>query len=149
MLRIYQGTDEYHEKVQSVKEFINFHHLPKSLANRLQESFQHSWSYTNGIDMNTVSIVPLRIHHEFDGGIEKYVPRITDWHHEACRVMPNGDREGSIFLSEPHMNDGFFLLLINFHHLPKSLANRLQESFQHSWSYTNGIDMNIVSFVPL
>ena len=56
MLRLYQGTDEYHEKVQSIKEFINFHHLPKSLANRLQESFQHTWSYTNGIDMNTVSL---------------------------------------------------------------------------------------------
>ena len=22
-----------------------------------------------------------------------YVPRITDWHHESCRVMTNGDRE--------------------------------------------------------
>ncbi|KAH3873160.1 hypothetical protein DPMN_036387 [Dreissena polymorpha] len=54
MLRIYQGTDEYHEKVQSIKDFINFHHLPKNLATRLQESFQHAWSYTNGIDMNSV-----------------------------------------------------------------------------------------------
>lgn len=54
MMRVYQGTDEYHEKVQSIKEFINFHHLPKNLANRLQESFQHTWAYTNGIDMNTV-----------------------------------------------------------------------------------------------
>jgi hypothetical protein len=56
MLRVYQGSDEFHEKVQSIKEFINFHHLPKNLATRLQESFQHSWSYTNGIDMNNVSI---------------------------------------------------------------------------------------------
>ena len=56
MLRLYQGTDEYHEKMQSIKEFINFHHLPKNLASRLQESFQHTWSYTNGIDMNTVSL---------------------------------------------------------------------------------------------
>ncbi|BFZ26111.1 hypothetical protein BsWGS_29150 [Bradybaena similaris] len=54
MLRVYQGSDEYHEKVQSVKEFVNFHHIPKALASRLQESFQHSWSYTNGIDMNNV-----------------------------------------------------------------------------------------------
>ncbi|WAR17132.1 KCNH7-like protein, partial [Mya arenaria] len=53
MMRVYQGTDEYHEKTQSIKEFINFHHLPKNLAARLQESFQHAWSYTNGIDMNT------------------------------------------------------------------------------------------------
>ncbi|KAL3887064.1 hypothetical protein ACJMK2_027196 [Sinanodonta woodiana] len=54
MLRVYQGSDEYHEKAQSVKEFINFHQIPKTLATRLQESFQHAWSYTNGIDMNTV-----------------------------------------------------------------------------------------------
>lgn len=54
MLRIYQGTDEYHEKMQSIKDFINFHHLPKHLANRLQESFTHAWSYTKGIDMNAV-----------------------------------------------------------------------------------------------
>lgn len=59
MMRVYQGTDEYHEKMQSIKEFINFHHLPKNLANRLQESFQHSWAYTNGIDMNTVGIQTL------------------------------------------------------------------------------------------
>jgi len=54
MLRIYQGTDEYHEKMQSIKDFINFHHLPKHLASRLQESFSHAWTYTNGIDMNSV-----------------------------------------------------------------------------------------------
>ena len=50
----------------------------------------------------------IRIHHECEGGIEKFVPRITDWHHEACQVMTNGDCEGSIFLSHPHTNDGFF-----------------------------------------
>ncbi|XP_060603869.1 potassium voltage-gated channel subfamily H member 7-like isoform X2 [Ruditapes philippinarum] len=54
MLRIYQGTDEYHEKMQSIKDFINFHHLPKHLANRLQESYTHAWAYTKGIDMNSV-----------------------------------------------------------------------------------------------
>ena len=53
----------------------------------------------------------IRIHHECEGGIEKSVPKITDWHHEACRVMKNGDREGRIFLSHPHMNNGFFFLL--------------------------------------
>ncbi|XP_025079540.1 potassium voltage-gated channel subfamily H member 7-like [Pomacea canaliculata] len=54
MLRVYQGSDEYHEKVQSVKDFVNFHHIPKTLASRLQESFQHTWTYTKGIDMNNV-----------------------------------------------------------------------------------------------
>ena len=56
MLRLYQGTEEYHEMQTSIKEFINFHHIPKPLATRLIESHQHNWSYTNGIDMNSVSI---------------------------------------------------------------------------------------------
>ncbi|KAL8622334.1 hypothetical protein ACOMHN_043338 [Nucella lapillus] len=54
MLRMYQGSDELHEKLQSVKDFVTFHHIPKTLASRLQESFQHNWAYTNGIDMNNV-----------------------------------------------------------------------------------------------
>ena len=53
----------------------------------------------------------IRIHHECEGRIEKYVPRIAVWHHEACRVMTNGDLEGQIFLSYPHTNNGFFFLL--------------------------------------
>ena len=40
------------------------------------------------------------------------MPRITVWHHEACRVMTNGDPEGWIFLSHPYTNNGFFFLLI-------------------------------------
>ena len=43
--------------------------------------------------------------------MEKSVLRIIVWHHEACRVMANGDREGQIFLSHPHTNNGLFFLL--------------------------------------
>ena len=39
----------------------------------------------------------IRIYHEYEGGIDKSVPRITDWHHEASRVMTIGDREGTDF----------------------------------------------------
>ena len=53
----------------------------------------------------------IRIHHEYQGGIEKSVPRITNWHHEACQVMTNGYREGRIFLSHPNTNNGLFFLL--------------------------------------
>ena len=52
-----------------------------------------------------------RIYHKCEGGIKKSVPRITDWHHEACWVMKIGDREGQIFLSHPHTNNGLFFLL--------------------------------------
>ena len=56
----------------------------------------------------------IRIYHECEGRIEKYVLRITVWHHEACRVIINGDPEGRIFQSYPHTKNGFFFLLTAF-----------------------------------
>ena len=50
----------------------------------------------------------IRIHHECESEIGKSVPRINVWHHEACRVMTNGDTEGRIFISHPHTINGFF-----------------------------------------
>ena len=42
--------------------------------------------------------------------IEKSVMRVTDWHHEACRVMQNSDPEWQIFLSTPYIHDKYFFL---------------------------------------
>ena len=50
----------------------------------------------------------IRIDHECEGRIEKSVPRIAVWHHEACRLMTNGDPEGRTILSYPHTNNDFF-----------------------------------------
>ena len=58
--------------------------------------------------LNKVHII--RIYHECEGRVEKYIPRITVWHHEACEVMTNSDSEERIFLSYPHTNNGFFFL---------------------------------------
>ena len=41
-----------------------------------------------------------------EAGIGKSVLRITAWHHEACRVMTNGDPAGRIFLTHPHTING-------------------------------------------
>ncbi|ESO02998.1 hypothetical protein HELRODRAFT_80870 [Helobdella robusta] len=54
MLRIYQGSGEQQELQMSIKEFIRFHAIPKSLANRLLESHEQSRNFTSGIDMNSV-----------------------------------------------------------------------------------------------
>ena len=56
----------------------------------------------------------IRIYRECEGRIEKSVPGIAVWHHEACQVMTNGDPEGRIFLSYPHTHDRFFFLLTTF-----------------------------------
>ncbi|KAG7271621.1 hypothetical protein CRUP_009279, partial [Coryphaenoides rupestris] len=50
--RLYSGTTRYHTQMLRVKEFIRFHQIPGGLRLRLEEYFQHAWSYTNGIDMN-------------------------------------------------------------------------------------------------
>ena len=41
----------------------------------------------------------IRIYHECEGTVEKSVPRIAVQHHEACRVMTNGDPEGRMSTS--------------------------------------------------
>ncbi|KAL2085358.1 hypothetical protein ACEWY4_018678 [Coilia grayii] len=52
--RLYSGTARYHAQMLRVREFIRFHQIPNPLRQRLEEYFQHAWSYTNGIDMNAV-----------------------------------------------------------------------------------------------
>ena len=52
--RLYSGTARYHAQMNRVREFIRFHQIPNPLRQRLEEYFQHAWSYTNGIDMNMV-----------------------------------------------------------------------------------------------
>lgn len=52
--RLYSGTTRYHTHLLRVKEFIRFHQIPGDLRQKLEEYFQHAWSYTNGINMNAV-----------------------------------------------------------------------------------------------
>lgn len=54
MLRVYQGTENYREMLTSIKEFIRFHFIPKPLAARLVQSYQHTQIFTHGVDMNSV-----------------------------------------------------------------------------------------------
>ena len=57
--RLYSGTARYHAQMLRVREFIRFHQIPNPLKQRLEEYFQHAWSYTNGIDMNMVTTRPF------------------------------------------------------------------------------------------
>ena len=63
----------------------------------------------------------IRILHECEGRIEKFVPRITIWHHETCRVMT---KDGS--------RDGFFYptltrIMVSFSCSPLFFLNKLPE----------------------
>ncbi|XP_029313295.1 potassium voltage-gated channel subfamily H member 2 [Cottoperca gobio] len=60
--RLYSGTARYHTQMLRVREFIRFHQIPNPLRQRLEEYFQHAWSYTNGIDMNADDAKTLSQH---------------------------------------------------------------------------------------
>ena len=56
----------------------------------------------------------IKIYHECEGGIEKYILRITFDHLLASRCLLSDDKrdcEGQIFRPHPHTNNGFFFLL--------------------------------------
>ena len=72
------------------------------------------------------AVAHIRIYTECEGRIEKSVPRITVWHHEACRVMTNGDPEGRIFLSYPHTNNRLFFLLTTYVYFKISFGKSLK-----------------------
>ena len=50
----------------------------------------------------------IRICTECENGKDKSVPRITNWPHEACRVMTISDHKGRVLLSYPHTNNVLF-----------------------------------------
>ena len=69
-------------------------------------TFSVSWELSQPMD-KTISIF-----HGCMVWIEKSVTRVSDRHHEACRVMPNSDPEGQIFLSILYTYDRYFFLHI-------------------------------------
>ena len=54
MVLLTDVSARYHSAMQRVREFNKFYQIPNPLKQRLEEYFQHAWSYTNGIDMNMV-----------------------------------------------------------------------------------------------
>lgn len=90
--RFYSGTSRYNLQMDRVKEFIRFHQIQNPLRQRLEEYFQHSWSYTNGIDMNTVlkgahpthqSFGSTLLHEYMFRSVSRRLPRVS-----ASRHLP-------------------------------------------------------------
>ena len=106
-----KNTINITNKSQEVSPFPSGDH--KAAMNRRESTTNTRQNSTNDPQQKyrLGKVSNISIHHECEGGIEKSVPRITDWYHEACRVMTNGDDEGRSFLSHPHTHDGYFFLL--------------------------------------
>lgn len=85
--RLYSGTARYHAQMLRVKEFIRFHQIPNPLRQRLEEYFQHSWTYTNGIDMNTVNNNNKHIYCNFQCTWKKYPTQLTELVNLICKTL--------------------------------------------------------------
>ena len=89
-------------------------------------------------DWSSVLLNIIRIHHDGEGGIEKSIPGIIDWHHKACRVITNSDHEGWIFLSHLYTYNGLFFLhtikydILNFKIGSQKLLNMLGCNIKHN-----------------
>jgi len=57
MLRLYRGTEEYHNKCHSIREFIRFYRVPSELASRLLETYTDRRCRADGDEMLAVSTV--------------------------------------------------------------------------------------------
>ena len=75
----------------------------------------------------------IRIYHEYEGGIDKTVLRITDWHHGACPLITNGDHEDRFFyLTLTIIMDSFSCSSFNttFVYLKE---NRFSKAPEYAW----------------
>jgi len=60
MLRLYRGTEEYHDRCHSIREFIRFYRVPPELASRLIDAYTDRRCRADGADMLAVSLAIRR-----------------------------------------------------------------------------------------
>lgn len=53
--RLYSQTSRHHRNLRVLRDFIQFYKIPPNLRDDLEEYFRHEWSYTKGVDIDTVS----------------------------------------------------------------------------------------------
>ena len=82
------------------------------------ENFHPCIQYRQAHEIQWIDYKNLPMVHECEGGTEKSILMITVWHHKACRVMPNGDPKGRIFLSHPHTNTIILDFFLVHHSMP-------------------------------
>ena len=53
---MYSTTGRYHEMLDSVREFMKIHEVPKALSERVIDYVVSTWAITKGIDTGKVSL---------------------------------------------------------------------------------------------
>ena len=90
------------EKIPHRPEFSCIPYIKKLQSRNVSYLWDRVWSI--------LAVLKYRYLSWVYGSDRKSVTRVTDRHHEACRVMPNSDPEWQIFLSTPNNHDRYFFL---------------------------------------
>ena len=64
--QMYSATGRYHEILNSVREFMKLHDVPKSLSERVMDYVVSTWAITKGIDTHKASVDVIVIQSFFD-----------------------------------------------------------------------------------
>ena len=54
--QMYSSTARYHDMLNSVREFMKIHDVPKALSERVMDYVVSTWAITKGIDTGKVCI---------------------------------------------------------------------------------------------
>ena len=84
------------------------------------------------IKIEQVTCDNIRIYHECEGQLEKSVPSITDWHHEACRVMTVIARDGFFYPIFTRIMDSFSCSPLNTSFYIGKTLKRLPENPEYA-----------------
>ncbi|XP_048589699.1 potassium voltage-gated channel subfamily H member 6 isoform X2 [Nematostella vectensis] len=52
--RLYSRTSRHRRNLRIIQDFVRFYKIPRNLRDDLEEYFRHEWSYTKGMDIDTV-----------------------------------------------------------------------------------------------
>ncbi len=53
------ATAKYHDILNSVREFMKLHEVPKALSERVMDYVVSTWAMTKGIDQDKVSVLSV------------------------------------------------------------------------------------------
>ncbi len=53
------ATAKYHDILNSVREFMKLHEVPKALSERVMDYVVSTWAMTKGIDQDKVSVLSI------------------------------------------------------------------------------------------
>ena len=119
-MQVHMLTSDFIISILESINLLNDHLYILLVSVAKQENSSLPWSETLSCnDYNLIAAIlfcssyclmslSIRIYHECEGRIEKSVPRIAVWHHEACRVMTNGiPRDGFFYPTLTRIMDSF------------------------------------------